>query len=207
MPQVLTRRTRRKPIALLTKRGHLYLQTQKLALVAITQEAVRSPQSQCSISLSSHWVQLHAEQLHPPPRLILSRSGYSCTLRNCTHRLVSHLTRTRLLQCGATPKRQRSRDDWTLPAPINQPPPSIHLVSAATRHRLSSLLPGASPHASEYAALLRRLTLRLRATLYRYIYTSLLVLVVAKIVPVLFCVAYALVCAGRAVLYVHARRP
>ncbi len=54
MPQVLTRRS--EPIALLAKRGHLHLQTQKLALVVITQEA--EAHSLCSISLSHslvHW--------------------------------------------------------------------------------------------------------------------------------------------------------
>lgn len=73
MPQVLTRR--REPIALLAKRGHLYLQTQKLALVAITQEAEAH-----SLTARSH--------SH------LTRTGHNCMLSNCTHRLVSHLTRT-----------------------------------------------------------------------------------------------------------------
>ena len=69
MPQVLTRR--REPITLLAKRGRLHLQTQKLALVVITQEA--EAHSLCSISLSLslvHWqLPVHAEQLHPSPRL------------------------------------------------------------------------------------------------------------------------------------------
>ena len=73
MPQVLTRR--REPIALLAKRGHLYLQTQKLALVAITHEAEAH-----SLTARSH--------SH------LTRTGYNCMLSNCTHCLVSHLTRT-----------------------------------------------------------------------------------------------------------------
>ena len=83
------------------------------------------------------WVQLHATQLHPSPRLSISVAAaprHYIRLRLCW----SYSARTRLLQCGATPKRQRSRDEWTLPSPTNQPPPSIHLVSAATRHRLSS---------------------------------------------------------------------
>ena len=50
MPQVLTRR--REPITLLAKRGHLHLQTQKLALVAITQEAEAHSLLLSSVSLS-----------------------------------------------------------------------------------------------------------------------------------------------------------
>jgi hypothetical protein len=50
MPQVLTRR--REPITLLAKRGHLHLQTQKLALVVITQEAEAHSLQLGSVSLS-----------------------------------------------------------------------------------------------------------------------------------------------------------
>ena len=109
--------------------------------------------------VSSLWVQLHATQLHPAPRLsiyVAAAPRHYIRLRLCW----SYSARTRLLQCGATPKRQRSRDRWTLPSPA-KPPPSVHLVSAATRHRLSShspalpltppntlLFSGASPCAS-----------------------------------------------------------
>ena len=87
--------------------------------------------------VSSLWVQLHATQLHPAPRLSVSVAAaprHYIRLRLCW----SYSARTRLLQCGATPKRQRSRDRWTLPSPTKPPrcPPSVHLVSAATRHRL-----------------------------------------------------------------------
>ena len=91
MPQVLTRR--REPIHP-SSQARSPAPTNPKTGSGSDHPGGRSPQSQCSISLSSHWVQLHAEQLHPPPRLILSRSGYSCTLSNCTHRLVSHLTLT-----------------------------------------------------------------------------------------------------------------
>jgi hypothetical protein len=69
------------PITLLAKRGHRHLQTQKLAMVVITQKAEAHS---CSISLS-----------HSLLNLTLTLSGYSCTLTrsNCTpppgHRLVS----------------------------------------------------------------------------------------------------------------------
>ena len=72
-----------------------------------------------------------------------------------------------------------------------QPHPPPHLIS--------SLSP-ALPHAPSYVALSPAPHLAPPCYPY-YTYTSL----VAKYV--LFCVAYALVCAGRAVLYVHARRP
>jgi hypothetical protein len=66
--QVLTRRS--EPITLLAKRGHRHLQTQKLALVVITQEAEAHT---AAVSAQSHshtlWVLLHTEQLHPSPRL------------------------------------------------------------------------------------------------------------------------------------------
>ena len=191
------------------------------------------------LSSHSHWVQLHAEQPHPPPRLILLA----------------------LISCSAARRRNDSAaaTDGPFRSPTNQPPPSIHLVSAATpgRHRLSSHLspsrsdrfcshsspavrrdaettaqprpmdpsahPPTNPHRPsissppppDIVSLLtpRRFPSRLRIRCSSpaphlappcypmYIYTSL----DAKYV--LFCVAYALVCAGRAVLYVHARRP
>jgi len=88
------------------------------------------------------------------------------------------------------PPRLSSLSHWAqLHAEQPHPPP----------HLISSLSP-ALPHAPPYVALSPAPHLAPPCYPY-YTYTSL----VAKIV--LFCVAYALVCAGRAVLYVHARRP
>ena len=88
------------------------------------------------------------------------------------------------------PPRLSSLSHWAqLHAEQPHPPP----------HLISSLSP-APPHTPPYVALSPAPHLAPPCYPY-YTYTSL----VAKIV--LFCVAYALVCAGRAVLYVHARRP
>ncbi len=68
MPQVLTRRS--EPITLLAKRGHLHLQTQKLALVVITQEAeahLLNHQSQHKDSLKRHTPQTSRELSGPSP--------------------------------------------------------------------------------------------------------------------------------------------
>ena len=102
------------------------------------------------------------------PQSQLSCSGYSCTLHNCTHRLVSQslwlqrqgttsvsvsagLILLALVSCSAARRRNDSAaaTDGPFRSPTNQPPPSIHLVSAATRHRLSShspALPLTPPH-------------------------------------------------------------
>ena len=112
-----------------------------------------------------------------------------------THRLNARA----LVSCSAA--RRRNDSAAATNGPFLLPPTNPHrpFISSPPPPDIVSLLtPGASPHASKYAALLRRLILRLLATLGIYTFTSL----VAK--SVLFCVAYALVCAGRAVLYVHA---
>ncbi len=147
----------------LSNRTQLFVSSH-LLLAANACSASLSPQSLAqgpkpTVSVLAHcccstlWVQLHATQLHPSPRL-------------------------------------SSLSHW-VQSLAEQPHPPPHLIS--------SLSP-ALPHAPPYVALSPAPHLAPPCYPY-YTYTSL----VAKYV--LFCVAYALVCAGRAVLYVHARRP
>jgi hypothetical protein len=141
------------------------------------------PSSRLSESSLTLWVQLHATQLHPSPRLSS----------------LSHWVQSLAEQPHQAPRlRLSSLSHWhwaQLHAEQPHPPP----------HLISSLSP-ALPHAPPYVALSPAPQAHLAPPCYPYYtYTSL----VAK--HVLFCVAYALVCAGRAqaVLYVHAslRRP
>ena len=161
MPQVLTRR--REPITLLAKRGRLHLQTQKLALVVITQEAEAhslislgtvARYTTAPIASSLNLCGCSAKALHPSPSLLVLF---------CSH---------------SSPAVRRDAETTAQPRPMDpslshQPTSTVH-PSRLRRHPASSLfsLPGASPHASEYVALLRRLTLRLRATLFIYIYLT-----------------------------------
>ena len=118
------------------------------------------------------------------PQSQLSCSGYSCTLHNCTHRLVSqslwlqcqgttsvsvsagHILHA-LVSCSAA--RRRNDSAAATNGPFLLPPTNPHrpFISSPPPPDIVSLLtPGASPHASKYAALLRRLILRLLATLF-----------------------------------------
>ena len=167
----------------LSNRTQLFVSSH-LLLAANACSASLSPQSLAqgpkpTVSVLAHcccstlWVQLHATQLHPSPRLS-SLSHWVQSLAEQPH----------------PPPRLSSLSHWAqLHAEQPYPPP----------HLISSLSP-ALPHAPPYVALSPAPHLAPPCYPY-YTYTSL----VAKIV--LFCVAYALVCAGRAVLYVHARRP
>ena len=97
---------------------------------------------------------------HPGGRSPQSHlSGYSCTLHNCTHRLVSQslwlqrqgttsvsvsagLILLALVSCSAARRRNDSAAATGGPFLLPQnPPPSTDLVSAATRHRRSSHSP------------------------------------------------------------------
>jgi len=139
------------------------------------------------------WVQLHATQLHPSPRLssLPLWVQLHATQLHLSPRLssLSHWVQS-LAEQPHPPPRLSSLSHWAqLHAEQPHPPP----------HLISSLSP-ALPHAPSNVALSPAPHLAPPCYPY-YTYTSL----VAKYV--LFCVAYALVCAGRAVLYVHARRP
>ena len=173
MPQVLTRRS--EPIHP-SSQARSPAPTNPKTGSGSDHPGGRSPQSRCSILL---YCSVSQSQL--------SCSGYSCTLHNCTHRLVSqslwlqcqgttsvsvsagHILLA-LVSCSAARRRNDSAaaTDGPFRSPTNQPPPSIHLVSAATRHR-PLLTPRRFPSRLRFVALLRRLTLRLRATLFIYI--------------------------------------
>ena len=169
----------------LSNRTQLFVSSH-LLLAANACSASLSPQSLAqgpkpTVSVLAHsccstlWVQLHATQLHPSPRLS-SLSHWVQSLAEQPH----------------PPPRLSSLSHWAQ-LHAEQPHPPPHLISS-----LSPALP--HWHAPPYVALSPAPHLAPPCYPY-YTYTSL----VAKIV--LFCVAYALVCAGRAVLYVHARRP
>jgi len=158
----------------LSNRTQLFVSSH-LLLAANACSASLSPQSLAqgpkpTVSVLAHcccstlWVQLHATQLHPSPRLS-SLSHWVQSLAEQPH----------------PPPRLSSLSHWAqLHAEQPHPPP----------HLISSLSP-APPHAPRYVALSPAPHLAPPCYPY-YTYTSL----VAKIV--LFCVAYALVCAGRA---------
>ena len=123
-----------------------------------------------------------AKALHPSPSLLLLFCSHSSP---AVRRDAETPAQPRLMDPSAHPPTNPHRPSISSP-----PPPDI--VSLLTPRRFPSRLrircSSPAPH--------------LAPPCYpMYIYTSL----DAKCV--LFCVAYALVCAGRAVLYVHARRP
>ena len=189
MPQVPTRR--REPITLLAKRGRLHLQTQKLALVVITQEAEAhslislgtvARYTTAPIASSLNLCGCSAKALHPSPSLLVIFCSHSSP---AVRRDAETTAQPRPMDPSAHPPTNPHR-----PSVSSPPPPDI--VSLLTPRRFPSRLrircSSPAPH--------------LAPPCYpMHIYTSL----DAKYV--LFCVAYALVCAGRAVLYVHARRP
>ena len=187
----------------LSNRTQLFVSSH-LLLAANACSASLSPQSLAqgpkpTVSVLAHcccstlWVQLHATQLHPSPRLssLTLWVQLHATQLHPSPRLssLSHWVQS-LAEQPHPPPRLSSLSHWAqLHAEQPHPPP----------HLISSLSP-ALPHAPPYVALSPAPHLAPPCYPY-YTYTSL----VAKYV--LFCVAYALVCAGRAVLYVHARRP
>jgi len=78
-----------------------------------------------------------------------------------------------LVSCSAA--RRRNDSAAATDGPFLLPPTNLHrpaISSPPPPDIVSLLTPGASPHASSYAALLRRPTLRLRATLFIYIYLT-----------------------------------
>ena len=192
----------------LSNRTQLFVSSH-LLLAANACSASLSPQSLAqgpkpTVSVLAHccstlWVQLHATQLHPSPRLS-SLSHWVQSLAEQPHP-PPRLILLALVSCSAARRRNDSAaaTDGPFRSPTNQPhrpsissPPPPDIVSLLTPRRFPSRLrircSSPAPH--------------LAPPCYpMYIYTSL----DAKYV--LFCVAYALVCAGRAVLYVHARRP
>ena len=254
---------RSEPITLLAKRGHLHLQTQKLALVVITQEAeAHSLVAQSYSTVQSHSLSSHA--LGTVARYTTAPIASSLNLCGCSAKALHPSPSLLVIFCShSSPAVRRDAETTAQPRPMDpsaHPPTNPHRPSISSppqpRHRLSSHLspsalivfcshsspavrrdaettaqsrrmdpsahPPTNPHrpsissppppdivSSHSPALPLTPPIRcsspaphLAPPCYPiYIYTSL----DAKYV--LFCVAYALVCAGRAVLYVHARRP
>ena len=202
----------------LSNRTQLFVSSH-LLLAANACSASLSPQSLAqgpkpTVSVLAHccstlWVQLHATQLHPSPRLssLTLWVQLHATQLHPSPRLSSDLSPSRsgsdrtllaLVSCSAARRRSDSAAATVGPFPL--PPTNLHrpaissppppdIVSLLTPRRFPSRLvmrcSSPAPHLAPPCYPI-------------YIYTSL----VAKYV--LFCVAYALVCAGRAVVYVHA---
>ena len=138
-----------------------------LVVIPRTYTGGRSPRS---------WVQLHAEQPHPALRQLASPTRGQRMLCESqppvsyaeakTHRLSARA----LVSCSAA--RRRNDSAAATNGPFLLPPTNPHrpFISSPPPPDIVSLLtPGASPHASKYAALLRRLILRLLATLFIYL--------------------------------------
>ena len=134
-----------------------------LVVIPRTYTGDRSPRS---------WVQSHAEQPHPALRQLASPTRGQRMLCESQppvsyaeakpHRLSARA----LVSCSAA--RRRNDSAAATDGPFLLPPTNPHRPSISSPPPpdiVSLLTPGASPHASKYAALLRRLILRLRATL------------------------------------------
>ena len=181
MPQVLTRRS--EPITLLAKRGHRHLQTQKLALVVITQEAeahslishVLGAVARYTTASAPIASSLISHALGTVARYTTAPIASSLNLCGCSAKALHPSPSLLVLFCShSSPAVRRDAETTAQPRPVDpsfshknphrppiSSPPPPDIVSLLTPRRFPSrlLVRRSSP----------RLTLRLRVTLFIYI--------------------------------------